>query len=65
MNPTPFEKDVTDVNGVNVKTKKIVNMLSEGIIDPVKVTRKALENAVSVAGTIILTDTVISIARDK
>jgi len=65
MNPTPFEKDVTDVNGVNVKTKKIVNMLAEGIIDPVKVTRKALENAVSVAGTIILTDTVISIARDK
>ena len=30
-------------------------MIEEGIIDPTKVTRTALENAVSVAGTMLIT----------
>jgi chaperonin GroEL len=34
-------------------------MKEEGIIDPTKVTRTALENAASVAGTILLTECVI------
>jgi chaperonin GroEL len=41
--------------GFNIKEETIVNMKEAGIIDPAKVTRTALENAASVAGTILLT----------
>ena len=52
--------DVTQVwDGFNLKTETIVNMKEAGIIDPAKVTRVALENAASVAGTILLTECVI------
>ena len=34
-------------------------MIEEGIIDPTKVTRTALENAVSVAGTMLITECTI------
>ena len=46
--------------GVNVITGKKVNMIKAGIIDPVLVTKSALQNAVSVASTIISADCVIS-----
>ena len=42
--------------GFNIKTMKKVDMKKSGIIDPAKVTRTALENAASVAGTILLTE---------
>jgi chaperonin GroEL len=45
--------------GFNIKTESIVNMKEAGIIDPAKVTRTALENAASVAGTILLTECVV------
>ena len=45
--------------GYNLKTESMVNMKEVGIIDPAKVTRTALENAASVAGTILLTECVI------
>ena len=45
--------------GYNLSKSLVVNMLDEGIIDPAKVTRLALENAVSVAGTLILTECVM------
>lgn len=45
--------------GFNIKEEAIVNMKEAGIIDPAKVTRTALENAASVAGTILLTECVI------
>ncbi len=41
--------------GYNFMTDELVNMLEHGIIDPVKVTRCALQNAVSVASTLITT----------
>ena len=41
--------------GYNFMTDELVNMLENGIIDPVKVTRCALQNAVSVASTLITT----------
>jgi chaperonin GroEL len=41
--------------GYNFMTGTIVNMLEEGIVDPAKVTRCALQNAVSVASTLITT----------
>lgn len=42
--------------GFNAKTEEYVNMIDAGIIDPVKVTRCALENAVSIASLLITTD---------
>ncbi len=52
--------------GYNPRTEEVVNMFDEGIIDPAKVTRLALENAASVAGTILLTEAVVSnIKKDK
>ncbi|MEZ4852821.1 chaperonin GroEL [Flavobacterium sp.] len=42
--------------GYNAKTGEYVKMLKEGIIDPKKVTRVALENAASVAGMILTTE---------
>ena len=46
--------------GYNPRENKIVNMFSAGIIDPTKVARLALENAASVAGTMLITEAVIS-----
>jgi len=46
-------------NGYNIKTGEYVDMIEEGIIDPTKVTRTALENAVSVAGTMLITECTI------
>ena len=46
-------------SGYNIKTNKVVNMKEAGIIDPLKVTRSALQNASSIAGTILLTEAVV------
>ena len=51
--------------GYNLKTESMVDMKEAGIIDPAKVTRTALENAASVAGTILLTEcTVVDEPKD-
>lgn len=42
--------------GYNAKTEEFVDMIEAGIIDPVKVTRTALENAVSISSLLITTD---------
>jgi chaperonin GroEL len=53
-------------NGFNIKTETIVDMKAEGIIDPHKVTKNALLNASSIAGTILLTEcTVVDKPEDK
>jgi chaperonin GroEL len=53
-------------SGFNIKTETIVNMKEEGIIDPHKVTKNALLNASSIAGTILLTEcTVVDKPEDK
>jgi len=49
--------------GVNVMTGKVTNMVKAGVIDPVLVTKAALQNAVSVVKTIISADCVISNQR--
>ena len=46
--------------GYNPRTEEFVDMYDAGIIDPAKVTRLALENAASVAGTMLTTEAVIS-----
>ena len=43
----------------NIKTEQVENFKEAGIIDPAKVTRVALQNAASIAGTILLTEAVI------
>ena len=46
--------------GFNAATGEWVNMIDEGIIDPVKVTRSALQNAASVASLILTTEAVVA-----
>lgn len=51
--------------GYNALTNEYVNMLESGIIDPTKVTRSALENAGSVASTLLTTEVLICDQEDK
>ena len=51
--------------GYNPKEDDYFNMFKEGIIDPTKVTRLALENAASVAGTLLLTEATITDIKDE
>jgi len=53
----------TKGQGYNVVTGKMVNMIESGIIDPLLVTKSALQNAASVATTILSTDCVINNLR--
>ena len=48
----------------NPREDEVVNMFEAGIIDPTKVTRLALENAASVAGTLLITEAVVSKNKD-
>lgn len=67
---SPYERiltnsGITDIKqqkkgfGTNVVTQKVVSMIDEGIIDPVKVTKLAVEKAFSVAAVMLTTDTLI------
>ena len=52
--------------GYNIKTSEYIDFFEAGIIDPTKVTRCALENAVSIAGTILLTEcTLVEKPKEK
>jgi len=51
--------------GIDVITGEMKNMVEVGIIDPVKVTRSALENAVSVATMIMTTNTLVSMPYEE
>ena len=55
--------DVEDGHGLNLKTGKMGALIKMGVIDPLKVTRSALQNAVSVATTILSTNAIITMAR--
>lgn len=46
-------------DGYNLKTGKIVDMKISGILDPLKVVRKAIENSSSVAGTLLTTNSYV------
>jgi len=59
-------KKSTSWFGYDLKSKEVIDMKEAGIIDPAKVTRTALENAASVAGTILLTEcTIVDKPEDK
>ena len=46
--------------GFNAATEQYVDMVEQGILDPVKVTRTALQNATSVASTLLTTESVVA-----
>lgn len=51
--------------GYNALTNEYVNMIEAGIIDPTKVTRTALENATSVASTLLTTEVIVCDIEEK
>ncbi|MGO0123513.1 chaperonin GroEL [Desulfothermobacter acidiphilus] len=51
--------------GFDALNERYVNMIEAGIIDPVKVTRTALQNAASVAGMVITTECLVAEKPDK
>jgi chaperonin GroEL len=52
-------------HGLNAANGEIVNLISEGIIDPAMVTRSALQNAASIAKNILTTEAIIAEAPEK
>jgi chaperonin GroEL len=50
-------------HGYNLKSGEMGDLIEMGVIDPLKVTRSALENAVSVAQTILSTNAIVTMAR--
>lgn len=59
-------KDIADENsGYDFTSMQKVDMLQSGIVDPMKVTRTALENAASIAATLITMETVITDIPEK
>ncbi len=50
--------------GYNALTGEYVDMVKEGILDPVKVSRSALQNATSVAATLLTTESAVSTIKE-
>jgi chaperonin GroEL len=57
--------DSDDGMGWDFRNNVLTNMIDSGIIDPVKVTTTALQNAASCAGTLITTGFAIIQTEDK
>ena len=51
--------------GFDALNENYVNMIDAGIIDPVKVTRSALQNATSVASTLLTTESVVADIKEE
>ncbi len=51
--------------GFNAQTEEFGNLLEQGVIDPTKVARTALENAASVAGLLLTTEAVVAEKPEK
>ena len=52
--------------GYNVLSGEYGSMLEQGVVDPVKVTRSAVQNAVSIAGLLLTTEALVTdIPEDK
>lgn len=58
-----YKDGIAEGQGYNLKTREFGDLIKMGVIDPLKVTRSALQNAVSVAVTILSTDAIITLAR--
>lgn len=53
-------REGSDDYGYNARTEEFVNMYEAGVIDPTKVSRVALENAISISGMMLTTECVIA-----
>ncbi|MEG1049748.1 MAG: TCP-1/cpn60 chaperonin family protein, partial [Oscillospiraceae bacterium] len=51
--------------GLNAQTEEYCDMLVEGIVDPTKVTRSALQNATSVAAMVLTTEALVADEPEK
>ena len=60
-----YSDDFSKGWGYDVKNDKYGNMMKMGIIDPMKVTKNALQNAVSVAVTLLSTNAIITMMRSN
>jgi chaperonin GroEL len=60
------QKEQSDMKvGYDVLREVYVNMVKQGIIDPVKVTRSAVENAASIGAMILTTEALITDIPEK
>ena len=56
----------SDTFGYNAATDSYGDLVADGVIDPAKVTRTALQNAASIAGLMLTTEaTIVEIPEDK
>jgi chaperonin GroEL len=58
-------KEAKEDEGYNARTETFEPMMKAGVIDPVKVTRVALENAASIAGMLLTTECVIADKKEE
>ncbi|EGX60353.1 chaperonin GroEL [Streptomyces zinciresistens K42] len=58
-------RNLTPGHGLNAATGEYVDLVGEGIIDPAKVTRSALQNAASIAALFLTTEAVIADKPEK
>lgn len=57
-------KESVPGTGFNALTEEYVDMVAAGILDPAKVTRSALQNATSVASTLLTTESVVATIKE-
>ncbi len=58
-------RNLSNGHGLDASTGEYVDMIAEGIIDPAKVTRSALQNAASIAGLFLTTEAVVADRPEK
>ena len=58
-------KELSVGQGFDAYNEIFVDMIKAGILDPAKVTRSALQNATSVAGTLLTTEAVVSTIKEE
>ena len=59
----PAMRKINQNYGMDIKTGEYGDLIKLGVIDPLKVTKHALQNAVSVAVTILSTNAIVTMAR--
>ena len=64
LSPEPLKK-ISYSPAFDALNEKYVDMFEAGIIDPTKVTRTALQNAASVAATLLTTESIVSDIPEK
>ncbi len=58
-------KAAGDGIGFNALTEEYVDMVKDGIVDPAKVTRSALQNAASIASLVLTTETIVADKKEE